>query len=441
MSKLSDIAPTLHQRIIDLVRAAGVNVADWGNFAGGKEDAGRNPNYCYEWAFVEPKKLIVLNLWYESFQERDGVIWQDLDLREDARKYAKLTNKAVWAKRALRMDKAIQTALNDELPVRVVVCDGQMRGRDVADTKASEVAKRLLDPVTWNVTAYSWETGRCTLSRDIKTGHPNIKNLEGRFHDKTIEVYDLAKKLCGYNATRFLQKIRRVGGLAAAKAWLDPHSESSPTKGFLKLFDADLLEISLEALVLRNPWNQLFGASELAVAAARLRAYGYRGEELIDPSLPGPTQSLFTPKSDEEYTAFICGGVQRRSRYHESLVKAAADFLVKEGASVSNPHPLDLLMQSPLKIIFEAKSVRKCGAGSAIREAIGQLHEYRHFRGPKDASLCILLDEKPADFLVTYVENVLRFQIMWSSGTTFSAGPETLRFLSNGGMTISKDEG
>lgn len=60
MSKLSEIIPTQRQRIIDLVREAGINVADWGNFEGGKDDARRNPKYCYEWAFVKPQKLIVL---------------------------------------------------------------------------------------------------------------------------------------------------------------------------------------------------------------------------------------------------------------------------------------------------------------------------------------------------------------------------------------------
>jgi hypothetical protein len=224
--------------------------------------------------------------------------------------------------------------------------------------------------------------------------------------------------------------------LAAAKDWLAPRRESIPTKGFLELFNADLLDISLEALVLRKPWNQLFSSSELAVAAARLRAYGYLGPEVIDQNLPAVRNGFFTPKSDEEYSAFICGGVQTRSRSHEKLVTAAAEFLLKQGASISNPHPIDLLMLTPLKIIFEAKAAGKCGTGFAIREAIGQLYEYRHFRGPADASLCILLDEKPADFFVTYVEKVLKFQIIWSIGTKFSGGSETIRALSQAGISI-----
>jgi len=45
-----------------------------------------------------------------------------------------------------------------------------------------------------------------------------MKNIEDQFHEKTLEIYELAKKYCGCNATRFLQKIRKDGGLAAAKS-------------------------------------------------------------------------------------------------------------------------------------------------------------------------------------------------------------------------------
>lgn len=137
----------------------------------------------------------------------------------------------------------------------------------------------------------------------------------------------------------------------------------------------------------------------------------------------------FKPKSDEEYSAFIRGGFQRRSRKHESLVKNAADFLRDQGASISNPHPIDLLMTSPLKIIFEAKLIGNRSAGFGIREAIGQLYEYRHFIGPKDSTLCVLLDAEPPELFVTYVEEVIGFQIMWKGLSGFTGGPQTLSLL------------
>lgn len=82
MSELSELKPRERRRIIDLVRAAGVNVGDWGKFKGGEKNAASNPKYCYEWSFVEPRKLIVLNLWYESMRERDGLIVQAATKRQ-----------------------------------------------------------------------------------------------------------------------------------------------------------------------------------------------------------------------------------------------------------------------------------------------------------------------------------------------------------------------
>ena len=44
------------------------------------------------------------------------------------------------------MDSAIQTALRDALPVRVIVCEGRMRDPDDMEADASRVEKRVLDP-------------------------------------------------------------------------------------------------------------------------------------------------------------------------------------------------------------------------------------------------------------------------------------------------------
>ena len=73
MFSLVDLRPKERQRVIDLVRETGVDVNDWSNFKGGAENAASNPKYCYEWSFVEPKKVVVLNLWYASMQEKDGL--------------------------------------------------------------------------------------------------------------------------------------------------------------------------------------------------------------------------------------------------------------------------------------------------------------------------------------------------------------------------------
>lgn len=161
MPKLSEIVPTSSPRMMDLVEAAGVNVSEWGNFKGGKKNAASNPKYCYEWSFVEPKKVVVLNLWHELMEENDdGIIMRKINMREFASK-----RPSPEKGRSLKMDAAIQTALKEKLPIRVIVLGGRRRNISNPAERASRVSKRLLDPVAWSVIKYDWQSGDCTLHR------------------------------------------------------------------------------------------------------------------------------------------------------------------------------------------------------------------------------------------------------------------------------------
>lgn len=164
MTKLAGLAPRKHERIIDLVAAAGVDVSDWANFKGGAEKASTNPKYCYEWAFIEPGKLVVLNLWIESMEEQAGTI--SYPIRPRQLRKARSPQEATWIARKARMDEAIQYAYKHSLPVRVVICDGKMRNPADEKPKSSHVQKRSLDVATWAVTKYDVATGASVITRD-----------------------------------------------------------------------------------------------------------------------------------------------------------------------------------------------------------------------------------------------------------------------------------
>ncbi len=134
-------------------------MSDWAHFAGGEERAASNPKYCYEWSFVEPGRIIVLNLWYSAMQEREGVVFMDLKLRDTGR------GKEVWRARAEKFDRAMQEAWKRRQLVRVVIADGKMGEADNPKAKPSRVKHRLLDPTPWAVTSYDEETGAATLTR------------------------------------------------------------------------------------------------------------------------------------------------------------------------------------------------------------------------------------------------------------------------------------
>ena len=167
MSALSEIKPKSRQLLIDLVRASGVNVSDWASVKGGARRAASNPKYCYEWSFVEEEKAVVLCLWHASLQEQDGAIVQVMNMREIARRFEELPNGTLGVRRSLSMDRAVQAAFREGLPVRVVVCEGERRDLEKPESGASRVHKRMLDPVAWAVTSYDWSSGQCTLVRGV----------------------------------------------------------------------------------------------------------------------------------------------------------------------------------------------------------------------------------------------------------------------------------
>jgi 5-methylcytosine-specific restriction protein A len=174
MSTLDELKPMVKERVIDLVSAAGIDVSDWGKFAAGEKRAASNPKYCYEWSFLKAGSIVVLNLWYQSLHERNGIVSADRNLRQSVQKYAE-AGKGVWRTRAEKFDLAIQDAAKNLLPVRVIINDGKMRAADDLSADASRVDRRFLDPVPWAIQSYDWKTGKCRLRRGA---------LPGRFVDQ-----------------------------------------------------------------------------------------------------------------------------------------------------------------------------------------------------------------------------------------------------------------
>lgn len=100
------------------------------------------------------------------------------------------------------------------------------------------------------------------------------KDLEAQFHQEMLNVYHRAKSECRYNAIRFLEMVTDHGGLAAAKMLLA--SKHHP-EGLTRLWKEGRLDISMEALVLKEPWRRLFSEEELRMARKRLDDLGYKG--------------------------------------------------------------------------------------------------------------------------------------------------------------------
>jgi hypothetical protein len=86
-----------------------------------------------------------------------------------------------------------------------------------------------------------------------------MKDIERLFDKAMFSVYERALHECGYNATRFLQMLNEHGGLQTARILL--HSPGLQY-GFEALWERGRLDLTVEALVLKSPWNELFTEEE-----------------------------------------------------------------------------------------------------------------------------------------------------------------------------------
>ena len=93
---------------------------------------------------------------------------------------------------------------------------------------------------------------------------------EKQFHLEMLARYEQWKEALGYRAIRFLQKVRRAGGVETARYLLKRGKGLSA--GFTRLAQEGRADLSVEALVLQEEWRGLFTPEELSEAERRLAA-------------------------------------------------------------------------------------------------------------------------------------------------------------------------
>jgi hypothetical protein len=113
--------------------------------------------------------------------------------------------------------------------------------------------------------------------RPVADAAPPPEKIERNFHHAMVAIYNTAKRELSYNATRFLQMVSEQGGLAAARQllWSD-----KPSDGFTTLWSHHRLDLTVEALVLRDEYAVLFTEADRQRARDRLELYGWRHDRL-----------------------------------------------------------------------------------------------------------------------------------------------------------------
>ncbi len=99
--------------------------------------------------------------------------------------------------------------------------------------------------------------------------------LESQFNQDMIEIYHICRNELGYKPNRYLQLVYQKGGLQAAKQLI---AKQGGTYGFEILWENKRLDLSVEALVLKPKYSELFTFEEKEICRKLLKEYEYEIE-------------------------------------------------------------------------------------------------------------------------------------------------------------------
>lgn len=99
--------------------------------------------------------------------------------------------------------------------------------------------------------------------------------MPDNFDEAMLDIYRRADRELGIMFKNFLDKVVTLGGVNAAKHFLNDPLQS----GFATLWEHGRLDLTMEALVIRPEWARLFTQRELGEARKRLAEHGWAGPD------------------------------------------------------------------------------------------------------------------------------------------------------------------
>lgn len=157
-----------------------------------------------------------------------------------------------------------------------------------------------------------------------------------------------------------------------------------------------------------------FHEDRLRIFFRRLRPEDSREQDRREAD--DPTRSALIPfseKCENAYLVDLDAVVQERSKEHESLVNRFAEYLRLLGYNPVYSKAIDLALQNP-PLIVEAKAIRSGGWIKCVREAVAQLHEYRHFNvSLRNANLLFLASAPVPAHWMEYLKTYHRIRSAW----------------------------
>ena len=99
-----------------------------------------------------------------------------------------------------------------------------------------------------------------------------MRQIELELFNDMVNIYREADVQCNYKQAGFLQKLQLKGAIVAAKEVINA---TELTESFTKLMECNRLDLSLEALIAKDKYKELFTAQERKLCLKRLKEHGY----------------------------------------------------------------------------------------------------------------------------------------------------------------------
>lgn len=100
-----------------------------------------------------------------------------------------------------------------------------------------------------------------------------MRKIELDLFNDMVNIYKEADIQCNYKPTRFFQMLQTKGAIVTAKELIN---KSGVTDGFTRLWECKRLDLSLEALIIKDKYKELFTEEEIEKCLNRLKEYGYK---------------------------------------------------------------------------------------------------------------------------------------------------------------------
>lgn len=99
-----------------------------------------------------------------------------------------------------------------------------------------------------------------------------MNELKSNFERELLKAVETCINLYGYRPTYFLRMLENYGPVNTATQLATANKFH---EGFTKLWELGRLDLTVEAIMLRDPHRELFPKEVLAKASSRLKALGY----------------------------------------------------------------------------------------------------------------------------------------------------------------------